>query len=386
MKMTSLKELFLLDPTVVFLNHGSFGACPRPVFNAYQEWQRRLEAQPVQFIGRELIGYLRTARQRLGDYVGAAANDLVYVPNATFGVNVVARSLPLGPGDEVLATDHEYGANDRLWRFLSRKQAFTYVRQPVDLPVTSRAEMVEQIWQGVTDRTRLIFISHITSFTALRLPVEEICRRAAAAGILTLVDGAHAPGQIPLDMAAIGADFYTGNAHKWLNAPKGAAFLYARPQRQALLEPLIVSWGWEAEKPGDSRFIDHQEWLGTNDPAAYLAVPAAIQFQADHEWTAVRQQSHELVQQAIQRIETLTGLPSLYGSDSSLYHQMAVASLPPLDDLMVLKNRLYDEYKVEIPCFPWQQRQLIRVSAQGYNSQSDIDALIEALTTLLSVR
>jgi isopenicillin-N epimerase len=378
-----LKTLFLLDPDVVFLNHGSFGACPRPVFEVYQQWQRRLEAQPVKFIGREVGGLLREARQQLGEYVGAAANDLVYVPNATFGINVVARSLGLGPGDEVLGSDHEYGANDRLWRFLSRKQGFDYVSQPIPLPIPDRETMVELIWQGVTPRTKLIFLSHITSFSALRLPVEEICERARAAGILTLIDGAHAPGQIPLDMEAIGADFYSGNCHKWLNAPKGAAFLYVRPERQALLEPLVVSWGWESERPGESRFIDHQEWLGTNDPAAYLSVPAAIQFQAEHDWTAVREACHELVHQAICRIEEITGLPPLYAHESGYYHQMAIAALPPLADVSAFKNRLYDEYRVEIPCYAWQERPFIRVSVQGYNTQADIDALMNALTVVL---
>lgn len=381
--MPSLKELFLLDPTVVFLNHGSFGACPRPVFEEYQQWQCRLEEQPVKFIGRDLGGYLHHARQVLGDYVGSPANDLVYIPNATFGINIVGRSLPLGPGDEVLATDHEYGANDRLWTFLGRKQGFSYVRQPVPLPATSPAEIVEQIWQGVTPRTRLIFLSHITSCSALRLPVEEICRRAREAGILTLIDGAHAPGHIPLDMQAIGADFYAGNCHKWLCAPKGAAFLYARPERQAMLEPLIVSWGWEAEKQSDSLFIDHQQWLGTNDPAAWLAVPAAIQFQAAHNWPAVQAQCHQLAHQAIDRIGQLTGLPALYADDAGFYHQMAIAALPPIADLAAFKNRLYDEYRVEIPLIAWQGYQFIRISVQAYNSQTDVDSLINALNALL---
>jgi isopenicillin-N epimerase len=208
-----MKDLFLLQPEMVFLNHGSFGACPAPVFAVYQEWQRALEAQPVEFLGRQGTALLATARAALAAYVGAEADDLVFVPNATTGVNIVARSLRLAPGDEVLATNLEYGAVDRTWQFLCRRAGASYVRQPIPLPVETAAEVIEALWQGVTPRTRVICVSHITSITALILPVAEICRRARQAGILTVIDGAHAPGQIPLDLAAIDADFYTGNCH-----------------------------------------------------------------------------------------------------------------------------------------------------------------------------
>lgn len=211
--MNNLKAQFLLDPEIVFLNHGSFGATPRPVFAAYQQWQRRLERQPVQFIVKELPGHLAAARQTLATYVHAGRDDLVYIPNATFALNVIARSLDLGPGDELLTSDHEYGACANVWHFLSRKRGFTVKQQPLPFPVESNEEVVEQFWLGITDQTKVIFLSHITSSTALRLPVEDICRLARQRGILTIIDGAHAPGQIPLNMKTIGADFYIGNAH-----------------------------------------------------------------------------------------------------------------------------------------------------------------------------
>jgi len=225
---SALCDLFLLDPDVIFVNHGSFGACPRPVFAAYQAWQRELERQPVEFLGRRFAALIAEARTALGAYVGAGADDLVYVPNATTGLNIVARSLELAPGDEVLATDHEYGALDRTWRFICAKRGARYVRQPVELPITSAEEVVEAVWAGVTDRTRVLFLSHITSPTAIIIPVAELVRRAREAGIITVVDGAHAPGQIPLDLESLGVDFYAGNCHKWMMAPKGSAFLYAR--------------------------------------------------------------------------------------------------------------------------------------------------------------
>ncbi len=378
------KDLFLLDPDVHFLNHGSFGATPAPVFAVYQEWQRRLERQPVQFIASELGDHFAQARQALGDYVNSPAADLVFVPNATFGVNVVARSLALGEGDDVLATNHEYGACDNIWRFLSQKQGFCYVNQSISLPTGTPEEMLAELWQGVTAQTRVIFISHITSATAVTFPITAICARARAEGILTVVDGAHAPGQIPLDMAAIGADFYTGNCHKWLCAPKGSAFLYARPEVQQLIEPLVVGWGWGEPRTltFGSDFLDYLQWLGTMDPAAYLSVPAAIQFQAEHNWTAVRQQCHDLLRQTLGRIHTLTGLPPMYHHDTD-YNQMAIAALPPVDAPQ-LKRRLLEEFRVEIPITEWHGRTFVRISAQGYNTPDDMDALLVGLTAVMS--
>lgn len=217
--MTSLKDLFLLDPSVVFLNHGSFGACPRPVFEVYQNWQRELERQPVEFLGRRSTELMAVARAKLAAYLETDAGDVVYFPNPTTAISMVVRSLELKPGDEILTTDHEYGAMDRTWRFLCSQTGWKYVRREIPLPVTTHTELVEHFWAGVTDRTRIIFISHITSPTALTFPVRQICQRAHQAGILTIVDGAHAPGQIPTSLTDLGADIYTGACHKWFCPP-----------------------------------------------------------------------------------------------------------------------------------------------------------------------
>jgi isopenicillin-N epimerase len=383
-RVMSLKDLFLLDPDVVFLNHGSFGAAPRPVFENYQKWQRRLEEQPVYFIDRELPDLLKKARGVLGEYINAPDSDLVYVPNATYGVNIVARSLGLLPGDELLTTDHEYGACVRAWQFMSLKRGFNIIQQPIHLPVGSPEETVEQFWRGVSDKTKIIFISHITSSTAQHFPVEAICARARQEGILTMVDGAHAPGQIPLDLGAVGADFYTGNAHKWLCSPKGAAFLYTRPERQPLVEPLIVGWGWGKERAFSygSDYLDYLQWVGTNDVSAYLAVPAAIQFQEEFDWPTVRERCHRLLNKALDRIQHITELDPVYDSELA-YHQMAIAPLPRQNDLRDVKERLLEEYHIEIPLIEWKDAHYIRVSVQGYNNQDDIDALIAALRVLL---
>jgi isopenicillin-N epimerase len=383
--MSTLKEQFLLDPNIIFLNHGSYGAAPKPVFEAYQKWQLRLERQPVLFLGREFNQLMQDARSALGVYLNAAANELVFIPNATHGVNIIAHSLHLAPGDEILTTDHEYGACDFTWDFICSKTGARYIHQPIPLPVRSKEEIVAQFWQGVTPRTRVIYFSHITSATALRLPVEEICQRARNAGILTVVDAAHSPGQIPVDLSALGADVATGNCHKWMLAPKGAAFLYVRRDLQHLVEPLVVSWGFQAapEFTTGSRFVDFMQWTGTRDPAPYLTVPAAIQFMREQDWENVRLNCHRLLRQAIERVCDLTDLQPLYPLESDFYSQMGIAPLPPCDPA-VLKSRLYDEYRVEIPVIQWQDRQFIRISIQGYNDQSDVDVLVDALDKLLT--
>jgi isopenicillin-N epimerase len=384
-----LKSLFLLDPKVIFLNHGSFGAAPRPVFEAYQSWQRRLERQPVRFIAREMLGYLQSARQNLGSYLHAPPDDLVFVPNATFALNIVARSLDLQPGDEILTSDHEYGACNNLWDFICQKTGAHYVQQPIPLPVSDPSQIVEQLWRGVTPHTKIIFLSHISSPTALKFPVEEVCRRARQAGLLTLIDGAHAPGQIPLDLQAIQPDFYVGNCHKWMLSPKGAGFLYTRPERQNMLEPLVVSWGWGENCPYDagSRYLNLLEWWGTKDPAAYLSVPAAIQFQQAHDWEQVRQECRELAIKTRRRIDALTGLAPIYPEPNSngylWFQQMVSVRLPDPIDTQALSRKLYDEYRIEVPFQHWHGHNFMRLSFQGYNDPADAEALLDALQILL---
>jgi isopenicillin-N epimerase len=380
--MRKLRHHFLLNPRVVFLNHGSFGATPKPVFRVYQCWQRELENQPVEFLGRRFPGLMQVARKSLAEYLKTSADNLVYTPNVTVSVNIVARSLNLGPGDEVLATDHEYGACDRTWRFLSKEKGFVYKSQRIPVPLESPDVFIKSLWEGVTSKTKVIFLSHITSPTAMIFPIADVCARARREGIFTLIDGAHAPGQIPLDLHDIGADFYGGNLHKWLCAPKGAGFLYARPEVQVLLKPLIVSWGYESETPSESAFIDLHEWTGTRDYAAYLSVPSAIKFQADHDWENVRIDCHKMLCEVQRRICALTGLSPLNSNDS-LFGQFVSIPLPDETDIVKLKDDLYKRYSVEVPLIQWNNRKLIRVSIQGYNTKRDVTALQKALQALL---
>lgn len=379
---------FILDPDWVYLNHGSFGACPKPVFDAYQYWQRELERQPTEFLGRRIKELLEDSRKSLAVFLNTRPQDVVFFPNPTTAVNMVVRNLNLNPGDEILTTDHEYGAMLRTWRYTCVQTGAKLVIHPVALPVNKPEEFVSHLWRGVSEKTRVIFLSHITSPTALIFPVGEICQMARDAGILTLIDGAHAPGQIPINLHILDADLYTGALHKWLCAPKGASFLFARPEIQAWLDPLVVSWGYEAEKPSSSQYLDYHEWQGTRDMAAFLSVPMAISFQKEYGWEHVREYCHDLVR--IFRIEMtkLTGLPSIAPDEQEInlnyrwYGQMGTVRLPPIDP-QSLHDCLAREYRIEVPVFAWNGESYLRISVQAYNMIEDIHKLINALRTLL---
>lgn len=375
--MDNLSSYFMLDPGVTYLNHGSFGATPKPVFAEYQRIQRELEKEPVDFLGRRAPELMAKSRQVLADTLSVTRDDIVYVPNATHGINIVARSLHLHAGDEVLTTDHEYGAMDRTWRFLSQKEGFSYNSVDIPLPFESDHRFVDHFFSNVTGRTRVIYLSHITSPTALVFPIREVCKKARELHILTVIDGAHAPGQMNLRLEDIGADFYSGNCHKWLCAPKGSAFLYAGKEVQPLVEPLIVSWGWEAEKPGPSQFIDTLEWTGTRDISPFLAVPSAIEFQQSHNWVEVRSACHELAGQAVREITALFGTKPLSTLDK--FAQMVSIPLPDLIEPEILQQILYARYHIEVPVMKWKKETLIRVSFQGYNTQDDLAKLVDAL-------
>ena len=362
---------FLLDPDLVFLNHGSFGACPEPVFQEYQRWQREVERDPVETLWRRLDGHLDDAAGQLATLLNADPDGLLFLPNATSGVNLVARSLRLEPGAEVLASDHEYGACDLTWQFVCERAGARYVRQAVPVPIASSAEIVDAIWSGANERTRVLFFSHLSSRTAVTFPAEELCRRAREAGILTVVDGAHAPGQLDVDLERIGADFYAGNCHKWLCAPKGAGFLSVRPEHRDALDPLVVSWGWTPT----ASFVERHRWQGTRDPSAYLSVPAAIEFQRRHDWAAVRRSCRELLTTFVDRL----GVPV---AASDLYHQMASVELPPCDPEEV-ELRLRRDHGIEVLVKPWNDRPLLRVSVQAYNDERDLERLEQARVEVL---
>ncbi len=372
---TDLRGEFLLDASVTFLNHGSYGACPRAVFARYQEWQLELERQPVLFLSRRIERLLADARAALGEFVGADPDDLVFVPNATAGVNIAAWPSGLTPGDEVLTTNLEYGALDLTWEHVCGDFGARYVRTPVELPVRSADDIVDAVWEGVGPRTRVLFLSHHTSSTAMTLPVAELCRRARERGIRTVIDGAHVPGHIPLDIRALDPDYYSGNCHKWLCAPKGAGFLYVRRELQQDTHPLLFSWGYEGDDP---TFVERHEKQGTRDPSAYLTVPTAIEWQQKHAWDVVRARCHELARRARNEL----GLAPLTPDDDGYYGQMVTLRLPD-GTPEELQERLYDEHRIEVPVFERHDARYIRPSFQGYNDEGDLERLKTALHELL---
>ncbi|MBK1715464.1 aminotransferase class V-fold PLP-dependent enzyme [Rubrivivax gelatinosus] len=378
-----MRDLFLLDPELVFLNHGSFGACPREVIEAQQRWQLEMERNPVDFLGRRSAALLLQARSALAAELGADPEHLVFVPNATTGVNVVTQSFVLAPGDEVLSTNLEYGACDAAWQHVCAAQGASYRRVDIPLPFDADS-FVERLLAAVTPRTRLIYASHITSTTALTLPVAALCRAARERGITTLIDGAHAPGQIALDLDAIGADFYVGNCHKWMCAPKGAGFLHARPEHHARLDAPVISWGYAEGTGGHTGFDAYlgrtlferrMQWQGTRDLSAWLAVPAAIAFQRRHDWPAVRARCHALAREALDALTQRHGLQPI-ARDADWAQMVAIPV--PAQDPEALRQRLYAESGIELPVTAHGGRTFVRISVQGYTRRGEIERLLAA--------
>lgn len=389
---TNLSQHFLLDPEVVFLNHGSFGACPRPVFEDYQRWQLKLERQPVEFLDsrRGLAANLRVAREALAAEFGTAADNIAQVSNATTGLNVALQSLPLKPGDEILTTNHEYSALEKTLAFVARRTGAKIVVAEVPLPLTSAEAFHDAVLAAVTERTRVLFLSHVTSATALVFPIERLIAEARQRGIWSVIDGAHAPGHVPLDLDALGADVYSGNCHKWLMAPKGSAFVHVRPEWQAMIDPLVVSHGWTADNKepgvrgpfGASAFVDEIEMQGTRDPSPWLAVPAALAFRRAHDWWQVAAECSRLAQETAARVRDLFGLDALSSPEFSA-PQMVAMPIPACDPIAV-HDALLRDYGIEIPVFEWQGHHIARLSCQGYNTREQMDLLVTALGETLA--
>lgn len=382
--MKDLTSHFLLRKDIHFLNFGSFGATPGPVFEKYREWQLLLEAEPVQFIAFDGQQYLANSRAALAEYINCPdPDDLVYVTNPSYAINTIANSLPLQPGDEVLSTNIEYGACDRAWDFHCNRKQATYRRQKITLPLVSKEQFLKDLFAGVNERTKVLFISHITSTTGVILPVKEACEEAKARGLLTIVDGAHVPGHIPFDLSSIRADFYTGACHKWMMAPKGCSFLYAEKAFQQMLDPLVVSWGYRAAKPSHSQFLDYHQMTGTRDFSAFLTVPACIEFMAAHDWRKVARDCHNMVIGHAGRFFALLETEPVSPLDDQWIGQMISIPIKSPEPEM-LQRRLFTQYRIEVPLMRQEDDVYIRYSINAFNAEKDLDALHTALAEIKS--
>lgn len=391
----SLARHWKLDPAIDFVNHGSFGACPAPVLAVQQELRDRMERQPVQFFVRDLEQLLDEARASLAAFLGADAADLALVPSATAGVNAVLRSLKLEPGDELLTTNHAYNACRNALEFVAERAGARVVAAEIPFPLTSSRQTVEVILDAVTPRTRLALIDHVTSQTALVLPIQALTRELAGFDIPVLVDGAHAPGMVPLDLRELGAAYYTGNCHKWLCAPKGAGFLHVNRDYQASVRPAVISHGANTTRRDRSRFLIEFDWTGTNDPTALLSVPAALEFMGSllpGGWSALREGNRSMALAARSMLCTELALEPCCPDD--MVGAMVSLPLPP-GSAEPAKSPLYRDplqdtllarYGIEVPVIPWPAapERLVRLSAQVYNTPDQYGRLADALRDLLA--
>ena len=377
--MDQIKEKFLIDPNTIFLNHGSYGACPRPVFEEYQKWQGILETQPVRFFKETVYATLKDSRVALGKFVGCEEEELLFFQNPTTAISNVIYNLELNNKDEILMTDHEYGALVRAWEAMGRRTGANIIQQNIPIGLSTEEDFIDAFWEGVTENTKVIFISHITSPTALIFPIKQIITRAKEKGIITIIDGAHVPGQLDLNINDLGCDFYTGALHKWLCAPKGTSFLFVKKEHHAWMKPLIYSWGKDGDDPGPTEFLQDFQWQGTRDMSAFLTIPKAIDFYHDC-IQPLQKNCLQINLEAYSKFQAILGTDPL-SSGVGWLGQMVSHPLPhdiPKD----IKDLLLKKHKIEIPIFEWNNLNLIRISIQVYNDRKDVESLMSALVSL----
>ena len=376
---STYKSLFLLDKETIHLNHGSFGACPKPIFDALISWQKKLEFNPAKFLAFDIFVHLEKSRESLSEYINCDKNDIVFFPNPSTALNTVIKSLDLKKDDEILTTNHEYGALDKTWNFICKNTGAKYIKQNIKLPLKSKNEFINTFIKGINKNTKVIFMSHITSPTGLIFPAEELCQIARENNIFCIIDGAHVPAHIDLDIKKLNPDIYTGACHKWMCAPKGTSFLYAKKNIQDDINPLVVSWGYDAEVPGVSKYLDYHQWQGTNDPSPYLTVPDVIAFLKKYNWKDVSLNCRKINIEARKLVnKTLNKTPI---SDDDFIGQMSAIEIKCTDSIQLIK-KLYEDFKIVVPIVKWENKMLLRFSIQAYNSMEDIEKLIFAMKKL----
>ena len=371
-----IKSLFMLDSKITYLNHGSFGACPKPIFNELINWQKKLEREPVKHLVFDIYNYLEKSRDALSKYVDCNKNDVIFSPNPSTALNTVIKSLKLKKDDEILTTNHEYGALDKTWKFICNKTGAKYIQAKILLPLISNDNFIDCLEKKITTKTKIIFVSHITSSTALIFPAKKISALAKKYNIFCIIDGAHAPAYLNLSIREINCDVYVGACHKWMCSPKGVSFLYVKKKHQDMIDPLIVSWGYESEYPSESKFLDYHQWQGTKDMSAYLTIPYTIKFLKDNNWDNIRKKCREINLWARDEINNLLNKEAMcdkkfLGQMSSIY----INKVATIDYQLYF----YKKYKIQIPFILWNNKSLIRISIQAYNSKEDVYKLLDAL-------
>ncbi len=376
-----IRNLFLIDRNVTFLNHGSFGSCPKPIFKEYIEYQNLLESQPVSFLVENIDKNILRAQISLSKYVKCNPDDIVFFSNPTMAINEVMRTINLNKGDEILSSTHEYGALDKAWNFICDKKGAKYVKAKIPHPIGSQKEFIDSFLSSLTSKTKAIFISQITSSTGLIFPVKDIINAARKKNILTIIDGAHTPGHINLDLKSLNPDFFTGTCHKWLLCPKGTSFLYVKKEIQNLIEPLIVSWGYNNPEYNRTPFQNSHLWQGTQDISRYLTIESAIKFRDVYNWKLVSKRCRKMILEFREELLKKFDIQPLFLGDPKkwLGQMLSFKISNDIDKCKDIKSKLIHKHGIEIPVFIWNEELYLRVSLNGYNSYNDIEKLLKIL-------
>tara|TARA_B100001029_G_scaffold174915_1_gene175628 strand:- start:34 stop:1185 length:1152 start_codon:yes stop_codon:yes gene_type:complete len=383
--MKNLKSHFLLDSEIVYLNHGSFGACPKFIFNDYIKIQKELEKNPIKFLDNDIQYKVKRSQIALSKFINCDEDDIVFFPNPTTAMNEVFRSINLKIDDEILSTNHEYGALNKAWDFITLKTGAKYIQTKIPIPLHSHIDFINRIESKINKNTKVIFLSHITSSTGLIFPVKEIIELAKKYGIISIIDGAHVPGHINLDISKLNPDIYTGTCHKWMLSPKGVSFLYVKKEIQNQIDPLIISWGYANEKVERSSFQDEHLWQGTKDISPYLTISKTLEFREKHNWENISNICKKRIIEFGVEIKNKLSLKPLCSLDSKFLGQMLSFDLNlPVSKLNQVLNILRAN-SIVIPIFEWENKLLMRISLNGYNSEDDIQRLLLALNKIIKL-
>jgi len=381
------KDWFMIDSESVYLTHGTFGACLKVAFDSKIEWQQKIESDPFDFLNNHTINNLEHSRKVLGNYLTCDYDDIVYFPNPSTALNAVIKSLKLKKGDEVLTSNHEYGSLDRTWQYYAHSKGYNYKQINIDIPYNDKNIFLDSFLKSITKKTKIIYLSHITSSTGLVFPVKEICEIARKNNIISIIDGAHAPGQIEVNISDINPDIYVGACHKWMCSPKGASFLYANKNIQNSIEPLVISWGWKSDTPGKSKFLDYHQYQGTNDISAYLTIPEIVNFFDINQWDKIQNKCHNVVldflKDNINKIEPCSTnsdhLAQMLSFKINKNSQLIKNVFDSPIGIIEAQNKIFDYNKIHIPIIIWNQEIFTRLSIQAYNTPQDLVRLLDML-------